>query len=104
MLFRNLGPVTTQNRNGLVVGPRLMLATVTAERDAAAAMIEHKPAGKPVILGGYDTAEFVEKSRGLRMTPHCSQEHTISRAPLKREPPVARLCREPMETEALFLG
>jgi hypothetical protein len=46
-----LGHLVTENRNGLVVDTRLTLASGTAERDAAVAMMEHKPAGKWVTLG-----------------------------------------------------
>ena len=78
-----LGHVITENRNGLVVDTRLTLATGTAERDAAAAMIEQKPAGKRVTLGGdrgYDTAGFVATMRGLRATPHVAQNTTNRRS------------------------
>jgi transposase/RNase P/RNase MRP subunit p29 len=71
-----LGHVVTENRNGLVVDTRLTLASGTAERDAATTMLEHKPAGKRVTVGGdrgYDTAGFVEKLRDLQVTPHVAQ-------------------------------
>jgi len=74
-----LGHVVTENRNGLVVDARLTLANGTAERDAAAAMLEQKPAGRRVKLGGdrgYDTAGFIEKLRGLQVTPHVAQNTT----------------------------
>ena len=66
----------TENRNGLVVDTRLTLASGVAERDAAIAMMEHKPATRRVTLGadrGYDTRGFVEKLRGLKVTPHVAQ-------------------------------
>lgn len=78
-----LGHVVTENRNGLVVDTRLTLASGTAERDAAAEMMAHKPAGKPATLGGdrgYDTAAFVEKLRGLQITPHVAQNTTNRRS------------------------
>jgi transposase len=78
-----LGHVVTENRNGLVVDTRLTLASGTAERDAATAMMEHKPAGKRVTLGGdrgYDTAGLVEKLRGLQVTPHVAQNTTNRRS------------------------
>ncbi|HWR16175.1 MAG TPA: IS5 family transposase [Terriglobales bacterium] len=78
-----LGHVVTENRNGLVVDTRLTLASGTAERDAAAAMMEHKPAGKRVTLGGdrgYDTTAFVEKLRALQVTPHVAQNTTNRRS------------------------
>src|SRR5436190_944972 len=74
-----LGHVVTENRNGLVVDARLTLASGTAERDAAAEMMEHKPAARRVTLGadrGYDTAGFVETMRGLHVTPHVAQSST----------------------------
>ena len=74
-----LGHIVTENRHGLVVDTRVTLAGGTAERDAALSMMEHKPAGKRITLGadkGYDTHDFVEKLRGLRVTPHVAQNNT----------------------------
>lgn len=78
-----LGHVVTENRNGLVVDTRLTLATGTAERDAAVAMMEHKPAGKRVTLGGdrgYDTRGFIEELRSLKVTPHVAENTTNRRS------------------------
>jgi transposase len=61
-----MGHLVTENRNGLVVDTRLTLATGTAERDAAIAMMEQKPAERRVTLSGdkaYDTQAFVEDLR-----------------------------------------
>ena len=47
------------------------LATGTAERDAAVAMLQQKPPGKRVTLGAdraYDTQGFVEQMRSLQVT------------------------------------
>ena len=74
-----LGHLVTENRNGLVVDTRLTLATGTAERDAATVMMEQKPAGRRVTLGGdrgYDTKGFVDKMRTLQITPHVAQNTT----------------------------
>jgi IS5 family transposase len=76
-----MGHLVTENRNGLVVDTRLTLSTGTAERDAAIEMMEPKPAGKRLTLGGdrgYDTQAFVEELRGLNVTPHVAQ-HTTNR-------------------------
>jgi len=76
-----MGHLVTENRNGLVVDTRLTLSTGTAERDAAIEMMEQKPAGKRLTLGGdrgYDTQVFVEQLRGLNVTPHVAQ-HTTNR-------------------------
>ena len=78
-----LGHIVTENRNGLVVDARLTLASGRAEREAAIAMIENKPAGKRVTLGadrGYDTQDFVEKMRDLKVTPHTAQNDTNRRS------------------------
>ena len=78
-----LGHLVTENRNGLVVDTRLTLASGTAERDAAITMMEHKPAGKRVTLGGdraYDTQAFVRGLRELQVTPHVAQNTTNRRS------------------------
>jgi len=77
-----LGHSITENRNGLVVDVRLTQATGTAEREAAVAMIEGKPARR-VTLGAdraYDTRGFVEKMRELQVTPHVAQNDTNRRS------------------------
>ena len=78
-----LGHVITDNRHGLVMDVCVTLATGTAERDAAVAMIQQKPAGKRVTLGAdraYDTQAFVEQIRSLRVTPHVAQNNTNRRS------------------------
>jgi len=78
-----MGHLVTENRNGLVVDTRLTLATGTAERDAAIAMMEQKPAERRVTLSGdkaYDTQAFVEDLRGLKVTPHVAQNTTNRRS------------------------
>jgi transposase len=70
------GHLVTKNRNGLVIDTRLTLASGTAERDAAIAMMESKPVGKRVTLGGdraYDTHAFVGALRELQVTPHVAK-------------------------------
>lgn len=74
-----LGHVLTENRNGLVVDVRLTLASGTAEREAALAMMANKPASRNVTLGGdkgYDTRGFVAAMRELKVTPHVAQNDT----------------------------
>jgi transposase len=78
-----MGHVVTENRNGLVVDTRLTLATGTAERDAAIAMMEQKPVERRVTLSGdkaYDTQAFVENLRALQVTPHVAQNTTNRRS------------------------
>ncbi len=71
-----LGPVVMENRHGLVIDTELTLATGTAEREAALAMMENRPGPGRVTLGAdknYDTHDFVEKLRGKKVTPHVAQ-------------------------------
>ena len=71
-----LGHVVTDNRNGLVMDVCVTLATGTAERDAAVAMISQKPVGKRVTLGAdraYDTQAFVQQMRSIEVTPPVAQ-------------------------------
>jgi len=78
-----LGHVLTENRNGLVVDVRLTQATGTAEREAALAMLEQKPASRRITLGGdrgYDTKGFVAAMRERRVTPHVAQNDSNRRS------------------------
>ena len=73
-----LGHLLMENRNGLAVDTRLTLATGTAEREAALAMVE-KRRRRRVTLGGdknYDTQDFVKKLRQKQVTPHVAQNNT----------------------------
>ncbi len=78
-----LGHALMENRNGLVVDGRLTLATGTAEREAALAMIEGICGTRRVTLGadkGYDTADFVAALRARGVTPHVAQNTTNRRS------------------------
>ncbi|MGH9693441.1 MAG: IS5 family transposase [Bryobacteraceae bacterium] len=78
-----LGHIVTENRHGLVVDARVTLASGTAEREAALAMVEQKTAAKRMSLGadkGYDTQDFVGKLRDLKVTPHVAQNNTNRRS------------------------
>jgi transposase len=71
-----LGHVLMENRNGLVVDARLTLATGTAEREAAVAMVGEREGGHRITLAGdknYDTKGFVAEMRNLNVTPHVAQ-------------------------------
>jgi len=77
------GHVLMENRNGLVVDAAVTLATGTAERDAAFEMAAQIPGDRRVTVGGdknYDTAELVEKWRGLNVTPHVAQNNKRRRS------------------------
>src|SRR6202171_6361429 len=70
------GNVLIENRNGLVVDTALVMASGTAERDAAVEMAERIEGEKRVTVGadkGYDTRGFVQEMRDRNVTPHVSQ-------------------------------
>lgn len=75
-LLSFLGHLIIENRNGLVVSAELSPATGTAERDKAVEMMGPISGTKRVTLGAdkaYDTKEFVENLRDLKVTPHVAQ-------------------------------
>jgi hypothetical protein len=70
------GVVLMGNREGLAVDARLEPATGTAEREAAAEMLEAIPGEDRLTVGGdkgFDTRGFVEKMRELRVTLHVAR-------------------------------
>lgn len=72
-----------ENRNGLLVGLNVMLATGTAEREAALELLKDTvPDEHRTTLGGdkgYDTKAFVAACRELNVTPHVAQNITERR-------------------------
>lgn len=77
------GHLLTENRNGLIVDTRVTLASGNAEREAAVAMAQSLPGQGRVTLGadkGYDTRDFVEALRELKITPHVACNATAYRA------------------------
>lgn len=80
-----LGHVLMENRNGLAVDTHLTLATGTAEREAALAMVKKRVGAPRITLGGdknYDTHAFVKKLREQRVTPHVAQNNRNRDSPL----------------------
>jgi transposase len=78
-----MGHVLMENRHGLVVDARLTLATGRAEREAAVEMLGELRGEHRVTLGadkGYDTREFVDQLRSMRVTPHVAQNDTGRRS------------------------
>jgi IS5 family transposase len=74
--WRGCGNVLIENRNGLVVDTALVMASGTAERDAAVEMAERIEGEKRVTVGadkGYDTRGFVRDMRERNVTPHVSE-------------------------------
>jgi transposase len=82
-----LGHVLMENRHALVVDTRLSLATGTAEREAALAMVAARPGNHRITLAAdkaYDVAEFVADLRHYNVTPHVAQNTTNRRSMLAR--------------------
>jgi transposase len=70
------GNLLIENRNGLIVTTELFQANGTAERDAALVMLEQLLGKQRVTVGGdkgYDTKDFVQECRNMKVTPHVSQ-------------------------------
>jgi transposase len=78
-----LGHLLMENRNGLVVEPRLTLASGRAEREAGVEMIQGRWGPGRITVGGdknYDTEEWVKQVRGCGATPHVAQNNTHRRS------------------------
>jgi len=72
-----LGHVVIENRNGLVVGAEVTLATGRAEREAALSLMEEVPRAQRATVGGdrgYDVSSFVAALREQGLTPHVAQK------------------------------
>jgi transposase len=72
----HMAHVMIENRQCLVVDTRTTLATGTAEREAALAMIGAIPGQHRITVGAdkaYDTVDFVADMRDLRATAHVTQ-------------------------------
>jgi transposase len=79
----HMGHVLIENRSCLVVDATTTLATGTAEREAAVAMIGAIPRQHRITVGcdkAYDTTDFVADMRGLEATPHVTQNNTGRRS------------------------
>jgi IS5 family transposase len=86
-----MGHVLMENRHGLVVSSSLTMATGTAEREAAMAMIEGLPHLQGITLGAdkfYDQRAFVRFLQDRRAEPHVARrrrgsalDEAISRKP-----------------------
>lgn len=72
-----LGHIVTDNRHGLVVNVQATQASGTAERDAAADMLDELAVRQAQITVGadkaYDTRGFVRACRDIGATPHVAQ-------------------------------
>ena len=73
------GHIVVENRNGLIVDCTLTKATGTAEEEAALTLLtRERGRGKGrLTVGadkGYNTKNFVKKTRSLRITPHVAEK------------------------------
>jgi hypothetical protein len=71
-----MGDVLMDHRHGLVAAPALTLASGTAEREAAMAMLETLPHPRMTVGGDkyYDQGEFVRYLRQRGAVPHVAQK------------------------------
>jgi hypothetical protein len=76
-----LGHALMENRHGLAVDGSLTLATGTAEREAALAILDRRPTRRRITLGAdkaYDVRQFVEDLRARKITPHIAIDGHLS--------------------------
>ena len=83
-----LGHALMEHRHGLVVGGCVTLATGTAERTAALAMVDrYRPGRRRITLAGdkgFDVARFVDDLRARRITPHMAVDGRVTRTGQRR--------------------
>lgn len=86
-----MGHAFMENRNGLVVTGGVTIASGTAERDAALAMIDGQYPGdgkRRITLGGdkgYDVADFVDELRKRNVTPHIAVQDHLTKTGKRRK-------------------
>jgi len=89
-----MGHALMENRNGLVVGGGVTIASGTAEREAALALIDsHRPVerrgGKRrITLGGdkgYDVMDFAEALRKRKVTPRIAVQDHLTKTGKRRK-------------------
>jgi transposase len=77
-----MGHALMENRNGLVVDGGVSLATGTAERETALALLDHRPGIRRITLGAdkaYDVTQFVCDLRARSVTPHIAVDGHLSK-------------------------
>jgi len=84
-----MGHALMENRHGLAVAGSVTLADGTAERRASEAMLEAKSneTGHRVTVGedkAYDTADHVANLRALDVTPHVTQNDSVTKTGERR--------------------
>lgn len=90
-----MGHALMENRHGLAVGGGATLATGTAERDAALALVDQRRgrSRRRITLGAdkaYDVAQFVTDLRARRITPHIAIDGHVRKSGKPRKTAVDR--------------
>jgi len=85
-----LGHATMENRHGLAVAGTVTLANGIAERRASEMMLKAKAkeAGRRITVGedkAYDTADHVANLRAINVTPHVTQNDSITATGKRRQ-------------------
>jgi hypothetical protein len=99
-----MGHALMENRNGLVVNACVTHAPGHAEREAALGMIEEIAGSHRVTIGadkGYDTRDFVDRTRAQDVTSSRRSEHPQPTERCRSENHAAqRVCRQPASPQA----
>lgn len=94
-----MGHALMENRHGLAVDGGVTRATGTAEREAALAMLDRRPARKRITLGAdkaYDVRAFIKALRERKVTPHVAVDGHLSKTGKPRATAIdARTKRHP---------
>jgi len=102
------GHAMTENRNGLVVGTKVTVATGNAEVEIAEDLMKRRGSQKAGTVGadkGYDQRAFVESARASGLTPHVAQKiptHTSIDHRTTRHPGYAVSQRRRKQVEEVF--
>ena len=84
-----MGHALMENRNGLVVGGSVTIASGTAEREAALELIDrHCSGSRRLTLGAdkaYDVAAFIEALRARKVTPHVAVQDHLTKTGRRRK-------------------
>jgi transposase len=96
-----IGHVLIENRHGLAVGGVATMASGTAEREAAPALIDagRRCSGRRITLGAdkaYDVAQFVKDLRARAVTPHIAIDGHVRKSGKPRKAAIdGRITRHP---------
>src|SRR5258708_16853021 len=97
-----MGHATMENGHGLGVAGMVTHANGTAERRASETMLKarRKAAGRRITAGedkAYDTADHVANLRAIGVTPHVTQNQSVTQTRNNRNTPIdQRTTRHPV--------